>query len=132
MAAKVMAGLVALLMGITAVGWLTDPASAAEGLGMPLLDGIGRSTQVGDFSAFFVGVTTFCVLGILRNQPVWLLSAAIILGLAAVMRTFAWLFHGAAFATAPIVVEVVTTALLIGAAYLMNRSTAEDGAATES
>lgn len=132
MAAKVMAGLVALLMGITAVGWLTDPASAAEGLGMPLLDGVGRSTQVGDFSAFFVGVTTFCVLGILRNQPVWLLSAAIILGLAAVMRTFAWLIHGAAFATAPIVVEVVTAALLIGAAYLMNRSTADDGAATES
>ncbi len=121
MAAKVMAGLVALLMGITAIGWLTDPASAAEGLGMPLLDGVGRSTQVGDFSAFFVGVTTFCVLGILRNQPVWLLSAAIILGLAAVMRTMAWLVHGAAFATAPIVVEVVTTAMLLGAAYLMNR-----------
>ena len=76
MAAKILAGLVALLMGITAVGWLTDPASAAEGLGMPLLDGIGRSTQVGDFSAFFVGVTTFCVLGILRSQPIWLLSAA--------------------------------------------------------
>ena len=128
MAAKILAGLVALLMGITAVGWLTDPASAAEGLGMPLLDGIGRSTQVGDFSAFFVGVTSFCVLGILRNQPIWLLSAAIILGLAAVMRTLAWLVHGADFATAPIVVEVVTTVMLVGAAYLMRRA-GDSGAA---
>ena len=119
MAAKILAGLVVLLMGINAAGWLIDPAGAAEGLGMPLLDGIGRSSQVGDFSAFFVGVTTFCVLGILRSQPIWLLSAAIILGLAALLRTLAWLVHGADFALVFIAVEAVMTAMLLIAVYLM-------------
>ena len=119
MAAKILAGLVALLMGINAVGWLVDPAGAAEGLGMPLLDGIGRSSQVGDFSAFFVGVTVFCILGILRNQAIWLLSAAIILGLAALLRSLAWLVHGADFALVFIVVEAVMTAMLLLAVYLM-------------
>ncbi len=119
MVAKILAGVAALLMALTAVSWLVDPAGAALSLGMPLLDGIGRSTQVGDFSAFFVAVTTFCVLGIIKQQPTWLYSAAVLLGLAAVMRTFAWAVHGAAFAAAPIAVEVVSTALLLVSARLM-------------
>ena len=121
MIAKVLAGIVALLMALTAVSWLVDPAGAAQSLGMPLLDGVGRSTQIGDFSAFFVAVTTFCVLGIIKQQPTWIYSAAILLGLAAVMRTFAWAVHGAAFATAPIGVEVVTTTLLLISARLMHK-----------
>ncbi|MEO6029599.1 MAG: hypothetical protein ABIR79_22260, partial [Candidatus Binatia bacterium] len=41
------------------VAWLIDPARVAAGLGMPLLDGLGRSTQVGDLASFFLvaGVT---------------------------------------------------------------------------
>ena len=127
MTARILAGLVGLLMGVTALGWLTDPASAAQGLGMPLLDGIGRSTQIGDFSAFFIGITIFCVLGIVKQQSTWLISAAIILGLAAIMRTLAWAVHGAAFATVPITVEIVTTALLIVSAILMNKAANSDG-----
>lgn len=124
MAAKVLAGIVALLMALTAVGWLVDPASAAESLGMPLLDGIGRSTQVGDFSAFFIAITAFCLLGILKAQPTWLYSAAILLGLAALMRSFAWAVHGAAFAAVPIAVEVVCTAALLVSARLMAKQNA--------
>ena len=127
MTARILAGLVGLLMGVTALGWLTDPASAAQGLGMPLLDGIGRSTQIGDFSAFFIGITIFCVLGIVKQQSPWIISAAIILGLAAIMRTLAWAVHGAAFATVPITVEVVTTVLLIVSAILMNKAANSDG-----
>ena len=125
MTAKILAGIVALLMGITAVRWLVDPAGAAEGLGMPLLNGIGRSTQVGDFSAFFVAITAFCVLGAIKREPIWLYSAATLLGLAAVMRTLAWAVHGAAFAVAPVGVEVVTTAMLVISAVLMKRSAAQ-------
>lgn len=126
MTARILAGLVGLLMGVTALGWLTDPASAAQGLGMPLLEGIGRSTQIGDFSAFFIGITIFCVLGIVKQQSPWIISAAIILGLAAIMRTLAWAVHGAAFATVPITVEVVTTVLLIVSAILMNKAASSD------
>ena len=126
MTARILAGLVGLLMGVTALGWLTDPASAAQSLGMPLLEGIGRSTQIGDFSAFFIGITIFCVLGIVKQQSPWIISAAIILGLAAIMRTLAWAVHGAAFATVPITVEVVTTVLLIVSAILMNKAASSD------
>jgi hypothetical protein len=34
--------------------WLVVPERAAGSLGMPLLTGLARSTQIGDFAAFFV------------------------------------------------------------------------------
>jgi len=46
---RITAALPGVLLAISGVGWLSDPATAAEGLGMPLLEGIGRSTQIGDF-----------------------------------------------------------------------------------
>ena len=56
---RILTGLVGLLMAVITLGWLTDPSSAAANLGMPLLDGLGRSTQVGDFTAFFAAVAGF-------------------------------------------------------------------------
>jgi hypothetical protein len=126
MAARIMAGLVGLMMGLSAIGWLTDPASAAAGLGMPLLDGIGRSTQVGDFTAFFVTASVLAIYGAIRQETPWLIAPALLLGGAAVFRTLAWLVHGAEFATAPIVVEVVLTALLIASVVLMNKARASE------
>ena len=34
--------------------WITNPSKASGDLGMTYLEGIGRSTQIGDFSAFFI------------------------------------------------------------------------------
>ena len=92
---------------------------------MPLLDGAARSTQIGDFSAFFIGVTIFCVLGAIKQQTTWIYSAAIILGLAAVMRTLAWTVHGAAFVASAVIAEVVLTVLLLISARLMNKAGAD-------
>ena len=50
-------------MLVTGLGWITDPASAAANLGMPLLDDLGRSTQIGDFTAFFIAVAGFSLYG---------------------------------------------------------------------
>jgi hypothetical protein len=36
------------------LGWIVAPAHSAERLGMPLLDGLGRSSQIGDFAALFL------------------------------------------------------------------------------
>ena len=60
---RILSGLVGLLMLITGLGWITDPASAAANLGMPLLDDLGRSTQIGDFTAFFIAVAGFSLYG---------------------------------------------------------------------
>ena len=48
--------LVGGLFLMQAVNWILDPQSAANGLEMELLEGAGRSTQVGDMTAFFFGL----------------------------------------------------------------------------
>lgn len=115
------AAVVAMAMGISALQWLSNPAAAAESLGMPLLTGLGLSSQVGDFSAFFVGTTLFCVLGIIRSNTTWLYSAASLLAMAALFRTSAWLFHDASLATALIVVEIVLAGLVLLSAWLISK-----------
>lgn len=97
------------------LGWLAIPARAAAGLGMPLLDGLARSTQIGDLTSFFV-VAGLLMLGGSRPGHESLLSIpAMMLGVAAIARTLAWAVHGAAFATAFIAIEVAAAALLFTA-----------------
>jgi len=101
------------LQGLT---WIFAPARAAEGLGMPLLDGLARSTQVGDFAAFFLAIGSTALLGSRPGRArLLLVPAGVLLG-AALLRTLAWALHGAAFASVFIGVEVVTGALLLLAA----------------
>ena len=119
MVARLVAGVVALLLGSLGLSWLLDPASAAADLGMPLLDGIGRSTQVGDLTALFVSGSALCLLGAIRQETPWLYSAALVLGSAALFRTTAWAFHGAELATVSIVAELIMMGMLIGSAAMM-------------
>ncbi len=66
---SVLIGLLMVIMGIT---WVVDPATAAGQLGMPLLEGAGLSTQVGDLTAFFLSIGVMTLLGIwLRREERW-------------------------------------------------------------
>ena len=126
---RILAGLVGLLLASTAVTWIVDPTTAALSLGMPLLDGVGRSTQIGDLSSFFVGGTILCFIGAIREQGHWLQAVALLLTLTAIFRTLAWAVHGAAFTTIFIVAEIFMAAILLFSAMQMNKtSTAEDSA----
>lgn len=109
---RIIPGLVAALLATTAISWLFDPAVAAAGLGMPYLEGIGRSTQVGDFSAFFVFLVVMCIAGVITQTGHYLRSASLLLLLTAVFRTLAWALHGAELATTFIVAELVMAGLL--------------------
>ena len=123
MVAKILSGLVGLIMLSTTVNWIFDPAAAAASLGMnTILDGIGRSTLIGDFTAFFASITTFIAIGIYKDEGKWLFSAAIILGLAAVFRNGAWLIHGADYAMTPIIAEVLFTIILVYSARQLNKT----------
>ena len=115
-AIKIVTCLPAILFGLMGIRWLVDPAGAAGGLGMPLLEGLGRSTQIGDLGAFFVTLSVLILLGVITGKREWFYAPALLLGLTALFRVVAWLAHGAAFATAAIVVEVVSTAILLVAA----------------
>jgi len=113
MALRLAAGIIGAFFLIQGINWITRPAAAAEALGMPLLDGLARSTQIGDMASFFVALGTMSLLGAARMNPLWLHAAALLLGGAAVMRTLAWLFHDAAFAGIFIGVEVVSAGALV-------------------
>ena len=80
---------------------------------MQLLEGVARSTQIGDLGAFFFATSAMILLGAIKANAQWLHGAAMLLGGAALMRTASWIAHGADFATQFIVAEVVMTAIVL-------------------
>jgi hypothetical protein len=117
--------IVTVLMGVgfalQGVGWLVAPDRAAAGLGMPVLDGLARSTQFGDFAAFFLMLGLSILAGIRPGHARVLYFPAGLLGSAALCRTVAWAVHGAAFATTFILVEIVACLLLLASAGQVER-----------
>lgn len=111
-------GLLFVLLGLR---WLIDPQAAAETLGMALSEGVGRSSQIGDFGAFFFTGGLWVLLGVWRKAPVFLYIAATTLGSAALFRLIAWAAQGAALTVDMIAVEVVIAAILLLAAQLYSR-----------
>ena len=112
MAFRILPGLLGAFFLLQGSIWLVDPGGAAEGLGMPLLDGAARSTQIGDLSGFFLCLGGFALYGAIRVRPDFVRAAGCLVGLVAVTRTIAWAVHGAAFTTQFILIEVVCGALL--------------------
>ena len=112
--------IVTILMGVgfalQGLGWLVAPGQAASALGMPVLDGLARSTQFGDFAAFFLTLGVSILAAIALGQPRLLYFPAGLLGSAAFGRFVAWAVHGAAFATTFILVEVAACVILINTA----------------
>ena len=112
--------IVVILIGVgfalQGVEWLVAPGRAAAGLGMPVLEGLARSTQFGDFAAFFLtlGVSILAAIGL--GRPRLLYFPAGLLGSAAFGRIVAWAVHGAAFAAVFIAVEIIASVLLLSAA----------------
>ena len=112
--------LVIRLMGtgfaLLGIGWLVAPGHAAGSLGMPLLDGLGRSTQVGDFAAFFLTLGVTILAGSIVGRSRLLYFPATLLACAAGGRILAWAVQGAAFAALFIAVEILSSLLLLAAA----------------
>jgi hypothetical protein len=108
--------LLGAFFALQGLGFLLAPQRAVESLGMPLLDGIGRSTQLGDFAAFFLVAGIGILYGSRPGNARALLFPAALIGGAAVTRTLAWLLQGASFAGMFIAVEVITGLILYRAA----------------
>jgi hypothetical protein len=109
---RVLVVLPSILFVVTGLRWLVDPATAAAELGMTLLDGVGRSTQIGDLSAFFLTLGICMLIAVITARRAWFYPPMILLALAAFGRIIAWLIHDAALAMPMIVPEVVVAALL--------------------
>ena len=122
MVLRALVGVLGLIFLMNAANWVVDASAAAEGLGMPLLDGVGRSTQMGDIGGLFLAVAVLFGGGAYREDPQWLRGAALLLASAALMRTLAWLVQGAAFAPNFIVPEIALAAAGLYVASRMEKN----------
>ena len=122
--ARAISGFIGVFMLYSALGWIIDPKSAAEGLAMTLVTGpgettLGMNTQIGDFTSFFFTAGLMACIGAYRNEHIWLYATISLLGSAAVFRTYAGLVHGADFLTVAIIFEIVMSLLLLLSVYKM-------------
>lgn len=114
--------LLAVLFVSLGVRWLIFPGGVAPEFGLSLADGIGLSTQVGDLSAFFLTLGLSLALALATTRRLWFYPPAMLLLLAALGRVLAWLLHGATFAGAMILTELLGGALiLLGSRVLAER-----------
>ena len=123
MVARILSGIVGLFMLWSCLGWLMDPATAAAGLAMPLLEGMGGNTQIGDFTSFFFTAGLFACIGAYRAEYAWLYASISLLGSAAIFRSLAVVAHGSDPLTMAIIFEIIMTAILILSVYLMKKET---------
>ncbi len=108
----VIVALPAVLFIVMGLRWLVDPGGIAPELGLVLGDGVGRSSQVGDFAAFFLTMGVCILLGLVSGRRAWYYPPIMLLLLAAIGRILAWVLHDAAFAGGMIVFEVLVAILL--------------------
>jgi hypothetical protein len=99
-----------LLMGLR---WIIDPSSAAASLSMPLLEGAGLSTQIGDVGSFFVTIGVMTLIGVIKQKRYWLYAPSMLLLVAALYRVLSTILHGAAFAMPLIAIEIIIGLFLI-------------------
>jgi len=105
-----LAGVVFIALG---AGWWLIPETVSPNLGLVLQGGVGRSTQIGDFGAFFLTVGLCMVSGAYTTRRHWFYPPMLLLALAATGRSVAWLFHDAPLAYDMIAVELLVVGLLL-------------------
>jgi hypothetical protein len=110
---RVIVALPGILFVVTGLRWLVDPASAAGQFGMPLLDGLGRSSQIGDMASFFLTLGSLILIAVITARRVWYYPAIMLLGFTAFGRILAWLIHDAAPAVEMIAPEIIIALLLV-------------------
>ena len=93
--------------------WIIDPSSAAASLSMPLLDGAGLSTQIGDVGSFFITIGAMTLIGVIKKERHWLYAPSMLLLVAALYRVLSTVLHGAAFALPSITIEIIVGLFLI-------------------
>jgi hypothetical protein len=119
-----LAGLGALIMGGM---WWYQPETAAGLVGASLLDGTGRSAQIGDSAAFTIGVGVLLLWGAARQHAVFVLIGGCLVGLVAPGRILSATLHGGAVTTPEVVVECVIFLLALMTWFIIKQQATERG-----
>ena len=93
---------------------------------MVYLEGLGRSTQIGDFSAFFISVSLFCIIGSIFKNTSFLFSAIIILSSAAIMRIVSWQLYEADFSGFSIGIEIISSIMILLSIILIRKNSKQN------
>lgn len=116
---KIVVALLAVVFASIGLRWLVAPEGVAAEFGMTLMEGLGLSSQIGDLGAFFLSLAIFILLALTSGRRSWYYPTIILLGLTAIMRTMAWMFHGASLALDMIAVEIIACVVLyLGSLFL--------------
>lgn len=110
---RIVAGLFGVFFVLMGLRWAFDPSSAANSLGMILLDGEALSTQIGDLGSFFITVGVMTLIGVITQTRYWFYAPSMLLLVAALYRSLATLMYGAPFALSSIIIELVVGLFLI-------------------
>ncbi|MBL6697715.1 MAG: hypothetical protein ISQ00_05180 [Luminiphilus sp.] len=113
-----LSGLGLLLIGL---GWWIHPAAAAEMLGASLLEGTGRSTQIGDSGAFFIGAGALLAWGAIRKSATLTLVGGILVALVIPGRVLSATTHGGAWTPDEIAGECIILILSLATAWVLRR-----------
>ena len=119
---RTLTGLSGLGLLVFGLGWWVHPAAAAEMLGATLLDGTGRTAQIGDSGAFFVGAGTMLLWGALRKIPTLLLAGGGLIGLVVPGRVLSASIHGGSQTPDEIIAECILLLLAVITAAAVSRS----------
>jgi len=113
-----LSGLGLLLIGL---GWWIHPAAAAEMLGASLLEGTGRSTQIGDSGAFFIGAGALLAWGAIRKSATLTVVGGILVALVIPGRVLSATTHGGAWTPDEIAGECIILILSLATAWVLRR-----------
>ncbi len=94
----------AILFVATGIRWLVAPAEVAPSFGLTLAEGIGLSSQIGDFSSFFITLGSCMLIALVIERRSWYYPPMMLLTITAIGRIIAWLLHDATLAVSQIMI----------------------------
>jgi len=103
----------AILFLVMGVRWLVAPAGIAPDFGLTLAEGVGRSSQIGDMSGYFLTLGSCMLIALISERRSWFYPPMMLLALTALGRIVAWLLHDATLAVSLITAEVVVALVLL-------------------
>jgi len=114
----ILLGLPTLIIGL---GWWFYPNETAHLLGATLLEGTGRSAQIGDSGAFFIGAGAILVWGAIKANAQLIYVGGCLVGLVIPGRVLSAIAHGGAWTTNELAGETFVLAVAAITAYALNQ-----------
>jgi len=116
--ANILSGILGIVLTIIAIRWILLPEESANSLGMILLDGSGRNTQIRDFTSIFASTAIFCFLSIATKQFQWIFSSGIIFLIIAIMSIVASQLYEAPITYSSLIAEIIFAMIAFASAFL--------------